>query len=74
MFLSLLAAYTAEGRRGGSTTGSGYAPKAFADDTRSEGVTKKSFADAMNKLFETGKIRIEELGPVTRRVRKLVIV
>ncbi|WP_442577911.1 AAA family ATPase [Mesorhizobium sp. ASY16-5R] len=72
VFMSLLAAYNADGRHVGYAPAGNYAPKVFAADTRCEGVTKKAFTQAMNALFAAGKIRIEEFGPQSRPLKRLV--
>lgn len=73
VFLSLLAAYTEEGRPVSAATGHGYAPALFARDNRAEGVGKSGFIAAMNRLFAAGKIENVETGPPSRRVRRIVI-
>ncbi|MDN2579194.1 AAA family ATPase [Aquibium sp. ELW1220] len=72
IFLDLLAAYECEGRPVTSTTGHGYAPALFAKDGRAGGVSKASLINAMNRMFEAGKIRNVEVGPPSRRTRKIV--
>jgi RecA-family ATPase len=74
VFLDLLRAYEAEGRPVTATTGHGYAPALFAKDRRADGVSKASFTAAMNCHFEAGRIRNIEVGPPSRRTRKIVAV
>jgi RecA-family ATPase len=75
VFLEMLGAYTAEGRLVRATTGHGYAPSVFAaDKQRNEGVTARAFADAMNRLFELRRVRLEESGPPSKRRTHLVLV
>jgi RecA-family ATPase len=75
VFLGLLRAYEDEGRHVSATPSANFAPAIFAkDDTRAEGITKRGFTDAMNRLFERGDIRVEEFGKPSRRLRRIVLV
>jgi RecA-family ATPase len=67
VFLKLLEEVCAQGRRVNSSGGQTYAPKVFADHPQSEGITKRGFKSAMEKLFATGKIRSVETGPPSKR-------
>lgn len=67
VFLALLATYSTDGRKVSSKPGPTYAPRVFANDGRSEGITAKGFLDAMNRLFEQGAIRNIETGPPSTR-------
>jgi RecA-family ATPase len=72
IFLSLLDAYTAEGRNVGSSTASTYAPKVFDADRRSKGLGRDALRDAMNALFEKGEIINEEFGPPSHRRKRII--
>jgi hypothetical protein len=50
-----------------------YAPNKFAKHTKADGVTKADFIAAMQRLLDAGHIRIEEIGPPSRRTSRLVI-
>lgn len=67
VFLKLLEEVTAQGRRVNSSGGQTYAPKVFADHPQSEGITKRGFKGAMEKLFAAGKIISVETGPPSKR-------
>ena len=71
VFLKLLAAFTAQGRRVNGNGGPTYAPKMFADSAEAEGVTKRAFKSAMDALYTKGKIRNETTGPASRPVTYL---
>jgi RecA-family ATPase len=71
VFLKLVAAYEAEGRTV-STAGPAYAPTVFAKDARSQGVGKRGLTDAMNRLFETKRVVLEEFGPPSHRRKRIV--
>lgn len=68
VFLTLLNAYTAQGRRVNASGGKTYAPKEFAEHPDSEGVTKRAFKAAMDRLLADGRVRIRQEGPPSRRV------
>lgn len=71
VFLELLRAYTAEGRNVNANGGSNYAPNVFAKDKRNERVSRAAFSDAMADLFANGSIKQEEIGPPSRRIRRI---
>jgi RecA-family ATPase len=73
IFLELVAKYTAEGRHVSATASSNYAPALFEKDQRSDGVKKRGFTAAMNRLFEAGRIKVEEFGPPSRRLKRIAI-
>jgi hypothetical protein len=72
IFLSVLDAYTAEGRNVGSSTASTYAPKVFDADRRSKGIGRDALRDAMNALFEKSEIINEEFGPPSHRRKRII--
>lgn len=71
VFLDLLAAFAAEGRRVSEVKCSTYAPAAFATDPRAGGITRKGFAAAMARLFAAGEIVVETSGPPSKQRRHL---
>ena len=73
VFLKLLDEYAAQGRRVNASGGKTYAPKEFAEHPESEGVTKRAFKAAMNRLLGEGKVRICQEGPPSRRVSFLKV-
>lgn len=72
LFLEMLAAYDAQGRVVSDRAGANYAPKMFADDALAAGTTKAAFKSAMDRLFHAGELRQVEIGPASRRLRKIV--
>jgi RecA-family ATPase len=44
-----------------------YAPTVFASHSQADGVTKRAFKGAMERLLETGKIRVIQEGPPSKR-------
>ncbi len=73
VFMDCLEAFTSEGRQVSATRGHGYAPAIFAVDPRSGSVGKRDLEAAMGRLFRDGKIRQDEFGPPSRRVRRIVV-
>lgn len=73
VYLRLLDAFNEQGRPLNPTSGSTFAPKVFAAHPESEGLTKRAFADAQERLFSSGEIVSEQFGkpssPRTRIVR-----
>lgn len=70
-FLDMLDAYTVQGRIVSDSTGRNYAPHLFANDPRAKGTTRKGFEAAMNRLFASRVIRIEEVGKGSHARRKI---
>ena len=66
--MNLLNQYNEQGRNVNASGGSNYAPKLFAADDGSEGITKQMFNKAMNTLFSEKKIMNEE----TKRAKRIV--
>lgn len=71
-FLTLLAAYDAQGRHVSHKTGHAYAPAVFARDPQAQGIGKAGFAAAMNRLFAAQAIEVQEFGPPSRRLHRIV--
>jgi RecA-family ATPase len=74
LFLKLLNRFAEQGRTlSASPTANNYAPAMFVKDPGANGTRKQSFADAMNRLFNTGKIQVEQYGrPAQPRSRLIV--
>lgn len=67
VFLTLLGKLTEQGRRVNAAGGQAYAPKVFSDHPDNEGVTKRAFKAAMERLLSAGKLRVAEDGPPSKR-------
>jgi RecA-family ATPase len=70
VFLALLLRFTEQGQVGPSP-GRGYAPALFARHPEASGLTRDDLAQAMQRLLDSGKMIIEEVGPPSKRVRRL---
>ena len=71
-FLKMLDTYEREGRSVCSKRAASFAPTVFAKDKRCRGFKKADLKEAMNGLFERGKIANEEYGPPSRRYSKII--
>ncbi|MCJ2082768.1 AAA family ATPase [Methylobacterium sp. J-090] len=71
-FMSLLADYTQQGRHVSATPSANFAPSVFAKDPASRGLSKAVLAAAMNRLFTLNRITVEEFGPLSRRLKRIV--
>lgn len=67
VFLKLLQEAQDQGRRVNHAGGQTYAPKVFAANPDAEGITKRTFGQAMERLLSAGKIRIATDGPNSKR-------
>jgi len=67
VFLKLLRQAQEQGRKVNHAGGQTYAPKVFAAHPDAEGVTKRTFGQAMEKLLAAGKVKISEDGPPSKR-------
>ena len=65
-FLRLLDERTAQGRYVVDKYSASYAPKVFAGMDAAGGFTKQAFAQAMDRLFKSGKISMKSYGPPSR--------
>jgi RecA-family ATPase len=70
-FMKLLRLTERQGVRVNAKSSTSYAPTVFARRTDAEGITKRAFAGAMERLLNKGQIRIEHEGPPSRRVSYL---
>ena len=72
LFLKLLDRFTVQGRNTcDKKTAHSYAPTAFAATPEGKG-KRKELADAMERLFNAGKIRVENYGRASRPASKIV--
>jgi RecA-family ATPase len=71
VFLELLAQVTAQGRDVSPSVSNTYAPSVFEKHPSADGVTRKQFVAAMERLLGTNRIRVETIGPPSRRAKRL---
>jgi len=74
VFLDLLVAFIGQRREVSPNHSNTYAPAVFEKHPNAEGITKRAFADAMERLLTTDRIRVEPTGPPSRRYKRLIIV
>jgi hypothetical protein len=78
VFLDLLRRYTEQGREVSHKVGPSYAPALFAQEAAAQKLASKdkarkgALAAAMNRLFETKKIKVETYGRPSRPYNKIV--
>ena len=73
VFMKLMRLMREQGRNVSPNPSASFAASLFADHPEAEGVTKKAFATAMERLLSAGKIRKAEFGPASRRSMVLEI-
>src|SRR5262249_31901008 len=70
-FLALVGRFSEQGRAvSASSTANNYAPNVFSKDPGANGVHKRDFVNAMNRLFHSRKIRVEQYGRPSRPASK----
>ncbi|NEK53231.1 AAA family ATPase [Rhizobium leguminosarum] len=73
VFLQLLEVFESRGTKlSNSPNSSTYAPRLFAKDDRREGINKREFERAMNRLFDAGKLKTEVLYPGTQKEKQII--
>ena len=72
IFLQLLAEFEGQDRQVSPNRSNVYAPVVFAQHPGAEGVTKKAFASAMERLLIAGRVRTETSGPPSRQRSRLI--
>lgn len=73
IFLALLALFASNDRTVSDRRSPSFAPTVFAKHPDAEGITKGQFEKAMERLFRDGMIAVEEVGPLSRRHRRIVL-
>jgi RecA-family ATPase len=72
-FLDYLGRLTAQGEAVTSHTSPSYAPTIMSKRFAEEGARKGELEKAMGRLLNSGKVRVEEDGPKSKRRRRLVL-
>jgi RecA-family ATPase len=74
LFLTLLRRFTAQGRNVSDKTGTSYAPALFArqPEAKTANATSKALAEAMERLFAAGKIKVVTEGPPSHPRTRIV--
>jgi RecA-family ATPase len=74
LFLDLLHRFTKQGRNVTDKKGTSYAPALFADEPEAKAAkaTNRMLAEAMRRLFLSGKISIVNEGPASKRRSRMV--
>jgi RecA-family ATPase len=75
VFLALLARYERESRNvSEKRTSHNYAPANFCKEGEAKGLRKEHLEAAMRRLFERGKIRVEDYGRPSRPASRLTLI
>ena len=73
LFVTLLKRFTEQHRIVNHLVGRNYAPVAFSEHSDAQGISKKEFARAMQRLLDAKIIEIREWGKASRRSFYLVV-
>lgn len=71
VFMAVFSKLTGQGQAFGPNVGPSYAPKKISGHPEAKGYSKQSLADAMQRLLDVGRLKIEVTGP-SRRYTQLV--
>jgi RecA-family ATPase len=71
IFLDLLSAIEAQGRDVSPNLSNTYAPSVFEKHPAADGVTRRQFVAAMERLLASQHIHVENRGPPSRRYKRL---
>ncbi len=73
VFLKLLRLFEEQGRRVNHAGGQTYAPTVFASHPDAEGISKRAFGSAMEKLMADRRVKIAADGPPSKRRQYLAL-
>ena len=73
VFLDLLAAFESQGRDVSAKPSRTYAPAVFERNPDAEGVAKRAFEQAMERMLSRGRIRVDNFGPPSKPRSRLVM-
>jgi hypothetical protein len=74
VFVTLLRKFTAQKQMVSPNPSSTYAPARFAEHSEAQGISKKEFARAMQRLLDIKTIEIRTWGKPSKPIRYLAIV
>jgi RecA-family ATPase len=74
IFIKLLRQHNDQGQKVSPNPSQTYAPALFSKHPNAEGISKTAFERGMQNLIGLGKIKIEEVGPPSRRYQQLRVV
>ncbi|MDR7147164.1 AAA family ATPase [Rhizobium sp. BE258] len=72
-FIDILRTFVRTGQNLGASRGTNYAPSRMVEHPSAEGFTKKSLADAMQRLLEKGTIKLVWDGPASKKRQRLIV-
>lgn len=72
-FRELLSLFNRTNQNVSDVTGTNYAPAKMAKHPNAKGIGKKALADAMQRLLDSGEVRIVMDGPPSRQRKRLIL-
>ena len=72
-FTQILDRFSRQGRNASPNPGRTYAPSLFASEPEADGLTAKSLAAAMRRLFSADKIHVVKEGPPSHQRSRLAV-
>ena len=73
MFIALLRRFTAQQQTVSHSPGRNYAPARFAEHSEAQGISRKEFAQAMQRLLDARTIEIRTWGRPSRPTHYLAV-
>ena len=73
VFKDVLSLFNRTGQNVSDVTGTSYAPAKMAKHPAAEGMSKKALADAMQRLIDSGEVRIVMEEPPSRQRKRLIL-
>jgi hypothetical protein len=73
IFIKLLRRFNEQGQDVSATSGTNYAPAAFAKHPEAAGFGKFTLRDTMQRLLDAKIIHIETFGPPSKQRKRLVV-
>lgn len=72
-FKDMLALFNRTNQNVSDVTGTNYAPAKMAKHPDANGINKRQFADAMQRLLDSGEVKIVMDGPPSRQRKRLIL-
>jgi hypothetical protein len=72
VFVDLLSKFHAQDRDVSPNRSNSFAPTVFAKHPEAEGINKRDFEGAMERLLSARRIDVETVGPPSRRYKRLI--
>jgi RecA-family ATPase len=73
VFVALLRKFTEQKQTVSPNPGRSYAPTRFAEQPEAQGLSKKDFTEAMQRLLDAKVVKIQISGPLSKRTQQLAL-